>query len=125
MYLEGQSGIVNAPTGFGKTYSVFLAVLIDYINRNPDYKKRKKNGLQLLWITPLRALAKDIHRAMEEALAELGIPWRVGVRNVTLLPKSGKHRSAACRRYYSSPLRVYTCLLLQKIMQTFSKRLTV
>jgi ATP-dependent helicase Lhr and Lhr-like helicase len=81
LYLEGLSGIVNAPTGFGKTFSVFLAVIIDFINRNPDYQTRTKNGLQLLWITPLRALAKDIGRAMEIALAELAIPWRVAVRN--------------------------------------------
>ena len=81
LYLEGLNGIVNAPTGFGKTYSVFLAVVIEFINNHPDYQKRRKNGLQLLWITPLRALAKDIARAMEEALAELAIPWKVAVRN--------------------------------------------
>lgn len=81
MYLEGLSGIVNAPTGFGKTFSVFLAVLIDFINRHENYRSRKKNGLQLLWITPLRALAKDISRAMQEVLAELEIPWKVSVRN--------------------------------------------
>lgn len=81
MYLEGLSGIVNAPTGFGKTFSVFLGVMIDWINRNPDYLTKTKNGLQLLWITPLRALAKDLGRAMETALGELNIPWKVGVRN--------------------------------------------
>lgn len=81
MHTEGLSGIVNAPTGFGKTYSVFLAVVIDWINRNEDYKTKKDNGLQLLWVSPLRALAKDIARAMEEALAELDIPWKVGIRN--------------------------------------------
>jgi ATP-dependent Lhr-like helicase len=32
-------------------------------------------------VTPLRALAKDIGRAMEEALAGLGVSWRVGIRN--------------------------------------------
>jgi len=81
LYAEGLSGIVNAPTGFGKTFSVFLAVLIDFINRNPDYHHKTKNGLQLLWITPLRALTKDIGRAMETALEELDIPWSVAVRN--------------------------------------------
>lgn len=81
MYAEGLSGIVNAPTGFGKTFSIFLAVLIDAINRNADYKTKTKNGLQLLWITPLRALAKDISRAMQIALEELDIPWKVAVRN--------------------------------------------
>lgn len=82
MYIEGLSGIVNAPTGFGKTYSVFLAVIIDHINRYPkEYTTKRNLGLQLLWVTPLRALAKDIARAMDEALAELNIPWRVGIRN--------------------------------------------
>ncbi len=81
MHIEGLSGIVNAPTGFGKTYSVFLAVVIDWINNNPDYKTKTNSGLQLLWISPLRALAKDIARAMDEALQELGIPWKVAIRN--------------------------------------------
>ena len=78
----GQSGLVNAPTGCGKTYSVFLGSLIQFINEHPnDYSTRKNNGLQLLWVTPLRALAKDIGRAMEEVITELGMQWRVGIRN--------------------------------------------
>lgn len=80
-YGAGQSGIVNAPTGFGKTFAVFLAVIIEWINNNPDYKTKKNNGLRLLWLSPLRALAQDIGRAMEQALGELGIPWQVAVRN--------------------------------------------
>ena len=80
--INGESGLVNAPTGCGKTYSVFLGAVIDFINRNPDnYKTRSKNGFQLLWITPLRALAKDIGRAMEEVIIELGMSWKIGIRN--------------------------------------------
>jgi ATP-dependent Lhr-like helicase len=80
--LQGGSGLVNAPTGCGKTFSVFIGALIAYINANPEtYKTQKNAGLHLLWITPLRALAKDIARAMEEVLAELNIPWKVGIRN--------------------------------------------
>ena len=87
--IAGKSGLVNAPTGCGKTFSVFLGSLIDFINHHPDdFKIKKTNGLQLLWITPLRALAKDIGRAMEEVIKELGMkcchlacqllvfPWR-------------------------------------------------
>jgi len=78
----GNSGLVNAPTGFGKTFSVFLGALINFINQHPDhYKTKKKNGLQLLWITPLRALGKDIARAMEEVINELGMNWQIGIRN--------------------------------------------
>jgi ATP-dependent helicase Lhr and Lhr-like helicase len=80
--MHGNSGIVNAPTGCGKTYSVFLGAVIQFINSHPSsYQTKKNNGLQLLWITPLRALAKDIGRAMEEAIEQLGLQWKVGIRN--------------------------------------------
>jgi ATP-dependent Lhr-like helicase len=80
--INKKSGLVNAPTGCGKTFSVYLGALIQFINAHPDdYLSKKNNGLQLLWITPLRALAKDIGRAMEEVIAELGMHWKVGIRN--------------------------------------------
>ena len=80
--INSESGLVNAPTGCGKTYSVFLGAVIDFINKHPaDYKSKARNGLQLLWITPLRALAKDIGRAMEEVISELGMNWKIGIRN--------------------------------------------
>lgn len=80
--LDNESGLVNAPTGCGKTFSVFLGALIQFINEHPeDYKTKSKNGLQLLWVTPLRALAKDIGRAMEEVIRALEMNWKVGIRN--------------------------------------------
>ena len=80
--LDGHSGLVNAPTGCGKTFSVFLGALIEFINRHPaDFRTRFGSGLQLLWISPLRALAKDVGRAMEEVIGELGMSWKVGTRN--------------------------------------------
>ncbi len=80
--INKKSGLVNAPTGCGKTFSVFLGAIIDFINEHPkDYKTKTKSNLQLLWITPLRALAKDIGRAMEEVIGELGMNWKIGIRN--------------------------------------------
>ena len=76
-FSNGYSGMVVAPTGFGKTYSIFLAVLIDYLNNSKNYS----NGLKLLWITPLRSLAKDLAKAMQEAIDEIGLDWVVEVRN--------------------------------------------
>src|SRR6185436_17371879 len=61
-----------------------LGAVIRFINDHPESYRDKRHthpGLQLVWITPLRALAKDIGRAMEEVINELGIGWRVGIRN--------------------------------------------
>jgi ATP-dependent Lhr-like helicase len=88
-YAEGYSGMVNAPTGFGKTFSMFLAVVIEELNtinelknsKVKSTKKRGESGLKLLWITPLRSLAKDLARAMREVCEELQLDWVVGVRN--------------------------------------------
>lgn len=80
--INDKSGLVNAPTGCGKTFSVFLGSIVQFINNNlSSYQTRKNNGLQLLWITPLRALAKDIGRAMEDVISELNLQWQVGIRN--------------------------------------------
>ena len=40
--LNGESGLVNAPTGCGKTFSVFLGALIDFINRYPDKYQQQR-----------------------------------------------------------------------------------
>jgi len=76
-YNQGYSGMVVAPTGFGKTFSVFLGVLIEFMNHPDSYHP----GLKLVWITPLRSLAKDLARAMQDAINEIGLDWSVEVRN--------------------------------------------
>jgi len=76
-YHNNFSGMVVAPTGFGKTFSVFLGVVIDYLNHPNKYKK----GLKLIWISPLRSLAKDLAKAMNDVVVEIGLDWAVEVRN--------------------------------------------
>lgn len=88
-YAEGYCGMVNAPTGFGKTFSMFLSVVIEELNiikelnnnKNKLTKKKTDAGLKLLWITPLRSLAKDLARAMREVCTDLELDWTIGVRN--------------------------------------------
>ncbi|MBV6643952.1 MAG: ligase-associated DNA damage response DEXH box helicase [Cyclobacteriaceae bacterium] len=74
-YLDGKSGLLNAPTGSGKTYALWIPTLLETFISDP-YEK----GLKVIWITPLRALAKDIQSAMQQAANEMGIPWTVGLR---------------------------------------------
>ncbi|WP_183567959.1 ligase-associated DNA damage response DEXH box helicase [Mucilaginibacter sp. SP1R1] len=80
-YLSDYSGLLNAPTGSGKTFALFLPFLAAFINKHPDtYTTQKNNGLLMLWITPLRALTNDIRKAMQETCDEIGLPWRIATR---------------------------------------------
>lgn len=80
-FLEGKSGLLNAPTGSGKTYALWVPCLLEYMREYPtDYRKPRKNGLRILWITPLRALARDIQLAMEGMCIDFEIPWEIGIR---------------------------------------------
>ncbi|MBK0380317.1 ligase-associated DNA damage response DEXH box helicase [Mucilaginibacter segetis] len=80
-YLSGFSGLLNAPTGSGKTFALFLPFLADFINKHPEnYTTQKNNGLLMLWITPLRALTNDIKKAMQEVCNDIGLPWTILTR---------------------------------------------
>ncbi|XYJ11847.1 ligase-associated DNA damage response DEXH box helicase [Telluria sp. B2] len=74
--LAGQSGLLHANTGAGKTFAVWLAAL----QRGALGKGKKMSGLRVLWITPMRALAADTQRALEESAAQLAPGWTVGAR---------------------------------------------
>ena len=70
--LAGESGLLHANTGAGKTYAVWFAALL----RGAMPGK----GLRVLWITPMRALAADTQRALEESAAALSPGWSIGAR---------------------------------------------
>lgn len=81
VYLNGYSGLVNAPTGSGKTYSLLMAILQEYINQHPSYKTKNNAGLQAIWVTPIRALGKEIELASKRAIEGMDLNWKVGVRS--------------------------------------------
>lgn len=78
-YLAGKSGIVNAPTGSGKTYSLIIPAILEGM-ANSQKLKAKSPSLQIIWLTPIRALAKEISLATQRALVGLGCDWEVGIR---------------------------------------------
>ncbi|MEP7247184.1 MAG: ligase-associated DNA damage response DEXH box helicase [Gammaproteobacteria bacterium] len=77
-YLEGESGLINAPTGTGKTLAAWLGPVIEALHRLVDGARTA--GPRVLWITPLRALANDLLLSLREPLAPLGSTWTVEVR---------------------------------------------
>ena len=73
---RGESGLIHVPTGAGKTYAAYLAPLASLI-------ERPGTGLRILFITPLRAVSRDIALALTapvEALGLLGTPIAVETR---------------------------------------------
>ncbi|GAB6407678.1 ligase-associated DNA damage response DEXH box helicase [Pseudomonas sp. MHK4] len=82
---RGQSGLLHANTGAGKTYAIWFGALNRFASCSPAVETSRKRKvvsppLTLLWITPMRALAADTARALQRPLLDLQIPWSVGLR---------------------------------------------
>lgn len=69
---DGQNVLLVAPTGIGKTEAAILPIL-------DELKKSGGNGFQCLYITPLRALNRDMLKRIEDYGKESEIS--VGVRH--------------------------------------------
>ena len=77
-YLLGESGLIHAATGTGKTIAVWWGPLLEWLDGAPAGGKRAAPaGLKVLWVTPMRALAADTERALREVVFDLGLPWTV------------------------------------------------
>ncbi len=76
-----RSALLIAPTGAGKTLAGFLPTLVEL---NEDAKRRRAtsraDGLHTLYISPLKALAVDIARNLEQPVAEMNLRFRIETR---------------------------------------------
>ena len=73
-YLAGESGLIQVPTGSGKTYAAVMGPIAEFL-------AEPSPGLRLLYLTPLRALSRDLALAIQQPIAAMGWPLRVGIRN--------------------------------------------
>lgn len=71
-WVRGESGLIHAPTGTGKTLAAWLGALLQ--------AQSADEPIRVLWITPMRALAADTASSLQRAADELGVPWSVEVR---------------------------------------------
>jgi ATP-dependent Lhr-like helicase len=74
---RGQSVLLVAPTGGGKTLAGFLPSLIDVASRP---RRARKAALHTLYISPLKALAVDVARNLDAPVAEMNLPVTVEIR---------------------------------------------
>ena len=91
--LAGQSGLLHAPTGTGKTLAAWLGALARSRARQ---QAAPVAGPRILWITPLKALATDTLRALEQPLPELS-EWLAGA--AADLPAETRRGGAADRAW--------------------------
>ena len=73
-YLAGESGLIQVPTGSGKTYAAVMGPIAELL-------AEPSPGLRLLYLTPLRALSRDLALAIQQPIEAMGWPLRVGIRN--------------------------------------------
>src|ERR1035441_8155334 len=67
---EGSDTLIAAPTGSGKTLSGFL-VAIDALYRAHAAGAAIAESTRVVYVSPLKALAVDIHENLERPLAEI------------------------------------------------------
>ncbi|HXG69341.1 MAG TPA: ligase-associated DNA damage response DEXH box helicase [Gemmatimonadaceae bacterium] len=87
-YRGGDSGLIHAATGTGKTLAAWWGPLLEYIDEARDTPARSLKrqtrstapALRVLWITPLRALASDTAAALRRPVNDLGLPWTIETR---------------------------------------------
>jgi len=70
--VEGNDRLIIAPTGSGKTMAAILPLLDRALKNNWQ-------GMSILYITPLRALNRDVDRRLEEMVESVGL--KLGLRH--------------------------------------------
>ncbi|MBU2654497.1 ligase-associated DNA damage response DEXH box helicase [Acidomonas methanolica] len=89
---KGQSALLIAPTGGGKTLAGFLPSLIELSETPPEQRR----GIHTVYISPLKALTADIARTLSRPVAEMDLPVRIESR-------TGDTSAAARARQRAAP----------------------
>ncbi|MDB5651210.1 MAG: associated domain protein, partial [Hyphomicrobiales bacterium] len=79
----GESALLVAPTGAGKTLAGFLPTLVELAAMASGPRNAPgRPGLHTLYISPLKALAVDVARNLEIPAAEMSLRLRIETRTV-------------------------------------------
>lgn len=119
--INNQSGLLNSPTGSGKTMAIWFGVLQSYYKKNT--KSTKTQGLHCLWITPLRALSKEILLATQQVSIDLGLDYTIALRTGdTSTSERAKQRKKSPNALITTPESVQL-ILASKAYELFFKNL--
>src|ERR1041384_16466 len=83
-YAAGHSGLIQVATGAGKTYGAYLGPLAELIDEVGSSRSAGRSeavsGLRILFVTPLRAVSRDIELALKAPVCDLGLPITIESR---------------------------------------------
>ena len=66
---SGRDALIAAPTGSGKTFAAFLAAVDSLVRQGQQGPL--PDAVQVLYVSPLKALSNDVHKNLTEPLAEI------------------------------------------------------
>ncbi len=66
---DGGDVLIAAPTGSGKTFAAFLSAIDGLVRQG--FSAELKNEIQVVYVSPLKALSNDVQKNLSEPLAEI------------------------------------------------------
>ena len=90
---DDENALVCAPTGSGKTLASFTAIINELFRR--ERAGGLENAVYCLYVSPLKALANDVHRNLAEPLD--GIRDRLAAESCSRLPRATLAVEEVCR----------------------------
>jgi len=129
---RGESVLLVAPTGGGKTLAGFLPTLIELADRGSSKLaasrpgRSRRRSLHTLYISPLKALAVDVARNLEAPIAEMGLPVSVETRTGdTPVARRQRQRYAPPDILLTTPEQLSLLLAHPRAAQMFENLRTV
>ena len=117
-FLNGENGIIQVPTGCGKTY----AALMGPLSNIEDPKNNK--SVNILLITPLKALSRDLKNSIQLAALYFNKDITVAIRNGDTTPYEKKKQLAKPPNILITTPESLTLLLSNKESNNLFKELS-
>lgn len=117
-YSRGESGLIHAATGTGKTYAAWLGPIREWMRGDGEAYP----PLRVLWITPLRALVADTEQSLRAPLRDLNVPWRLESRTGDTKPSlRAKQEKSLPTALITTPESLALLLAREDAQQQFSQ----